>query len=236
MGTGKEKSSKEKSGKERNGKEKTAKEVNAKREKTAKEKTTKESKSKELKGKEKSGKEKKGKEKNNKEKNGKEKRGKEKKGKEGKAKEKKGKENKGKEKENKRPCPKEATTIKPNSWSSYVNNWDGGVSYSTSNRPIVGIYSVHHNGKEDRLWKFQNANIGAKSITSRITNYLNNWDGAVHYTCPGNQAITGFYSYHDNGKEDRRWRVRCSGFANIKIAHGAWSQWQNGWDSPLNAK
>ena len=39
--------------------------------------------------------------------------------------------------------------------------------------------------------------------------YLNNFDRPVDYICPDGQIITGFQSYYDSWKEDRRWSVRC---------------------------
>ena len=41
------------------------------------------------------------------------------------------------------------------------------------------------------------------------TGWLNNWDDELHYKCPLSGYIAGFYSYHDNTKEDRRWRWFC---------------------------
>jgi hypothetical protein len=31
----------------------------------------------------------------------------------------------------------------------------------------------------------------------------------MSYICPGNGFIAGLSSYHDNGKEDRRWKFYC---------------------------
>ena len=39
------------------------------------------------------------------------------------------------------------------------------------------------------------------------TGYLNNMDGEINYTVPAGYAIVGVESYHDNGAEDRRWKV-----------------------------
>ena len=41
------------------------------------------------------------------------------------------------------------------------------------------------------------------------TEPLNNYDYPVNFTCPEDQIITGFHSYHSNWKEDRRWYVKC---------------------------
>ena len=35
------------------------------------------------------------------------------------------------------------------------------------------------------------------------------WDAPVHYECPGDGFVTGMGSYHDNDKEDRRFKFQC---------------------------
>lgn len=47
--------------------------------------------------------------------------------------------------------------------------------------------------------------------SEQITGYLNNFDAVIDYSVPFGSAMTGFYSYHNNGTEDRRWRVRYRG-------------------------
>lgn len=42
-----------------------------------------------------------------------------------------------------------------------------------------------------------------------LQGYINDWDGVMNYTCPGGSVLGGFYSVHDNGREDRRWRPYC---------------------------
>ena len=37
----------------------------------------------------------------------------------------------------------------------------------------------------------------------------NDWDGVVNFACPNNGVVSAVYSYHDNGKEDRRFRYYC---------------------------
>ena len=39
--------------------------------------------------------------------------------------------------------------------------------------------------------------------------YVNSMDAVLNYTCPGNKVIGGLYSYHNNGTEDRQWRITC---------------------------
>jgi lipoyltransferase 1 len=42
------------------------------------------------------------------------------------------------------------------SWSGWVNNWDGEFSSGSSGGHVLtGVHSQHDNGREDRLFKFQ---------------------------------------------------------------------------------
>jgi len=40
----------------------------------------------------------------------------------------------------------------------------------------------------------------------RWTGYVNSWDDRLKWYAPGKAVIVGAESYHDNGKEDRRWK------------------------------
>ena len=41
------------------------------------------------------------------------------------------------------------------------------------------------------------------------TGYVNSFDNPVATLCRPNYYIAGVYSYHDNGREDRRFNYRC---------------------------
>lgn len=42
----------------------------------------------------------------------------------------------------------------------------------------------------------------------QITGYVNAFDEIIDWTCPNGSVVVGFNSYHDNKREDRRWRFR----------------------------
>jgi len=49
------------------------------------------------------------------------------------------------------------------SWTNYVNNWDQAVNYNCpSNGIIRTISSYHHNGHEDRRWRFECCRVSDK--------------------------------------------------------------------------
>jgi len=68
-------------------------------------------------------------------------------------------------------------------------------------------------------------------IDRRKTGYVNDWDKTLKYEAGSNRVITGMYSVHDNGKEDRRsgfYTMRGSGFS---CTPESWyTGYVNGWD------
>jgi len=97
---------------------------------------------------------------------------------------------------------------------NWANDWDGRLKFECrKNEALYGVYSEHDNGTEDRRWKFKCCNVGSFA-TMRYggwTSYRNNWDSQLNYRCSkSNEVIVGVQSYHDNHREDRRWKFRCA--------------------------
>merc|ERR1712230_176383 len=117
-------------------------------------------------------------------------------------------------------------------WLGNLNGWDGHMNWHTNGHTYVsGLRSWHHNGKEDRIFSPLVTNIGSTQHGRHITGFVNNMDGTFAYTCPTNKAIVGFYSYHNNGNEDRRWRFYCAHFHGVGFRAGGWPGWQTRWDA-----
>ena len=53
--------------------------------------------------------------------------------------------------------------------------------------------------------------IGKKVIPHSCswTGYVNGWDAQYSYNCPNGKVLLGVSSYHDNHKEDRRFKFNC---------------------------
>merc|ERR1712054_615780 len=100
-------------------------------------------------------------------------------------------------------------------WSGYVNNWDSTFHYSCPhNMAIIGFKSYHSNHYEDRRWNilcssYHGVNIGK----SGWPGWQTNWDATWSLSC-GHRPMVGMSSYHNNGKEDRRWRIQCGTVSN----------------------
>merc|ERR1712167_535494 len=94
--------------------------------------------------------------------------------------------------------------------TGWVNNMDRQFDYTCPhNKAIVGMYSYHHNHYEDRQWRFYCVHFhGVAFRAGGWPGWQTNWDAHFVLSCGHNPAI-GFSSYHNNGREDRRWRIRC---------------------------
>ncbi|XP_069484905.1 hemagglutinin/amebocyte aggregation factor-like [Ambystoma mexicanum] len=95
-------------------------------------------------------------------------------------------------------------------WSPYVNNFDEDISFACPfGSAISGFESYHHNKHEDRRWKFlcchQNSDLNHDCLW---TNYVNDFDAYFHWPVPSGRYLVGVYSYHDNHREDRRWKYQ----------------------------
>lgn len=42
-----------------------------------------------------------------------------------------------------------------------------------------------------------------------FTEYLNNFDGVLNFTCPSGTAVAGIFSEHHGRFEDRRFKLKC---------------------------
>merc|ERR1712048_30025 len=117
-------------------------------------------------------------------------------------------------------------------WLGNINGWDGHMNWHTNGHTYVsGLQSWHNNGYEDRIFRPLVTNIGSTQHGRHITGFVNNMDGTFAYTCPTNKAIVGFYSYHNNGNEDRRWRFYCAHFHGVGFRAGGWPGWQTRMDA-----
>ena len=109
------------------------------------------------------------------------------------------------------------------SWTGYLNGWDAPLHYiCPSGKIITGLGSYHDNHREDRRWKVRCCNQATPLHACAWTGYINDWDGWMDHKIAVNQVITGIYSVHDNGREDRRYKFYvCS----KKPVNGNWGGW-----------
>ena len=138
-----------------------------------------------------------------------------------------------------RCCEVHGSGLVDQGWGDYRNNMDGKLDYKCNRDEVVtGLYSYHNNWKEDRRWKIRCAKLIGRTrpsypIRASLSGYKNSWDGTLHWDAGKNGMITGFDSYHDNHREDRRWRF-YSGVTHLTCDQGGWSGYKNSWDGKLS--
>jgi len=123
------------------------------------------------------------------------------------------------------------------SLTSYQNYWDKELTFDAGqDRMLTGLYSYHDNGREDRRWRFWTGSVpGVQCVSKQWSTWKNNWDGELSFSCGSNQVLSGIWSKHDNGKEDRRWRFRCCEVSdNIELINIRKTHDLNDWDDILN--
>ena len=69
----------------------------------------------------------------------------------------------------------------------------------------------------DRNWSFQCKKVANHFDYCYWTDYLNQLDQALHAQCEPGNFITGIQSYHVDGYNDRRFRIRCCRSDRIKL-------------------
>jgi hypothetical protein len=125
-------------------------------------------------------------------------------------------------------------------WSGWINNWDGSHdNQCSSNELMNGLYSVHHNGVEDRRMQMSCQPFNTNNVALSSTWYYGwtNWDATYDFKCPNGYAIVGYASFHHNGVEDRRFRWKCRNFNHASqhvMSSPTRTGWANNWDGTLN--
>ena len=111
--------------------------------------------------------------------------------------------------------------------SSYSSYDSSDVWYKSGYYLINGMDSYHSNSKEDRIFKMRYCRSSSstyRGLSSYQTLPYTDWDDYWIRGCGGNSALYYVYSYHDNGKEDRRFQVRCAdvGNNNVQLTDCGW--------------
>lgn len=131
-------------------------------------------------------------------------------------------------------------SVSVSSWSGYQNNWDDSHTTSSysSNKVFCGVSSYHDNGKEDRRVRFKYCRPSSATLDSHSSwSGYSNWDASWSYTCSYKYFITDWNSYHDNGKEDRRYRFRCGRYSGTESTSSSdcyWTPYVNDFDGSLS--
>ncbi|CAH2276564.1 hemagglutinin amebocyte aggregation factor-like [Pelobates cultripes] len=93
-------------------------------------------------------------------------------------------------------------------WSGYINNFDEEFEFTCPFGSVLnGMSSYHDNKKEDRRWNFLCC-LGEVQVVKKCkwSDYVNEFDEYLSWEAPTNHYLVGASSYHNNKREDRRWR------------------------------
>ena len=120
-------------------------------------------------------------------------------------------------------------------FTQWQNGWDRSLKVECpSGRAFYRVKSQHSNGREDRQWEWLCGSVLGTVGKCVWSGYVNDWDAPLMYMCPTNYLLTGVSSYHDNRREDRRWKFRCCRFSGRSPYNCAVSGWVNGWDGKMD--
>ncbi|XP_056015809.1 hemagglutinin/amebocyte aggregation factor-like [Ostrea edulis] len=119
------------------------------------------------------------------------------------------------------------------------NNWYRTLNFHCAPRTqaIDAIVSVYQNGHEDRIYEFHCGrvlNIG-RGVTCHWSGYVNDFDQAVYYQCPGASYINGIASSNHTVHNDRRHSFRCCGHrgSHYHYKRCYWTNWLKNYDQTV---
>eukprot|EP00049_Salpingoeca_infusionum_P005502 m.92811 g.92811 ORF g.92811 m.92811 type:complete len:2840 (+) comp12991_c0_seq1:76-8595(+) len=125
----------------------------------------------------------------------------------------------------------------PAGFTGWLNSWDGELNYKCPGHQVfTGIYSVHSNSKEDRLWAVRCGTVNDISSIDWTSYFINDWDAPFTYTCAYGHSLYWLRSVHSNSKEDRLWQAGCAKHttSTITLTSCTWTNYLNDWDQPLD--
>lgn len=132
--------------------------------------------------------------------------------------------------------------VKPRNFGPYVNEYDGPLDQAAvvagKAATFCGFSSVHHNGREDRRFRFKlcrpglNAKFGRTTVSDATNS--NQLDGVSKIECPANSVITRIRSSHSNKHEDRTWSYRCQEIKDWETDMCQWTDFVNDFDKSFH--
>ncbi|XP_078597959.1 dermatopontin-like [Branchiostoma floridae x Branchiostoma japonicum] len=115
--------------------------------------------------------------------------------------------------------------------------WDAAFQFECPGSQVIRrVSSVHCNRAEDRVWKFGCGSVpGLPRFDEEFwSGWINDFDGVMNFQCPFDAIITGLRSEHNNGREDRRWNVKCSRKRGMQTYNCVLSPYANSLDGDMN--
>lgn len=119
---------------------------------------------------------------------------------------------------------------------SWVNDYDQPFTFTCpQHQSIQRVVSHHDNHREDRVFDFTCSNYEDSKFDSCYwTEYVNDFDQPVIFQCPHGGVLNGVSSYHDNHREDRRFRFYCCESPGMCLFNCYYSGLVNQYDGDLD--
>ncbi|KAH9496546.1 hypothetical protein Btru_017232 [Bulinus truncatus] len=114
-----------------------------------------------------------------------------------------------------------------------VNDFDQPFDFQCGYGKVLSfIYSYHEDKYEDRRWYFSCRNVGS-TRECYTTDYVNEFDKPVSFTCRDQHVITGIASYNDDYYKDRRFKFTCCAVNSWPLSGCYPTDFLNAFDKPL---
>ncbi|XP_062521567.1 hemagglutinin/amebocyte aggregation factor-like [Corticium candelabrum] len=120
--------------------------------------------------------------------------------------------------------------------TGYVNYWDAPLAWDAPiGYAVVGTFSYHDNGREDRRWGFRYAKINKRAYYDGLQKlHVTNYDNYMWRECYHGYMMTSFTSWHSNYREDRQWVFRCARVPRSSLSDCHWTKEVNDYDRRLD--
>nr|XP_034301845.1 hemagglutinin/amebocyte aggregation factor-like isoform X3 [Crassostrea gigas] len=118
---------------------------------------------------------------------------------------------------------------------SWVNEYDKPFSFTCpQHQSISRIVSHHDNHREDKVFDFTSSKYTEFAENCIWSDYVNEFDQPVAFQCPLGKALDGISSYHDNDREDRRFKFYCCETPGMCLYNCFYSGWVNSYDGDVD--
>ncbi|XP_072346750.1 hemagglutinin/amebocyte aggregation factor-like isoform X2 [Scyliorhinus torazame] len=92
---------------------------------------------------------------------------------------------------------------------------------------ISVIVSQLSNITRDRVWDFACKASFRGIINCSWSDYVNNYDEGVHFSCPSESLISGVQNMRSLTHKQRKWKFQCCGRFSVCFANCVWTQYVN---------
>ncbi|XP_067832211.1 hemagglutinin/amebocyte aggregation factor-like isoform X2 [Heptranchias perlo] len=89
------------------------------------------------------------------------------------------------------------------------------------------IVSQHSNKTKDRVWDFACKTSFRGLINCSWTDYVNNFDEGINFSCPSKSLICGLENLLDDKHKDRRWKFYCCQGDDVCLTRCIWTPYIN---------